>query len=83
MEAEIRLSYRTVKEAEAVAKAVSPDNMKVPSGLTIKTMRSGNGVVTRITCETKLQTFMATIDDLLESVSVAENAFAAAERSQS
>lgn len=83
MDAEIRLSYKNAKEAEAVAKAVAPDNSKVPVGLTVRTFREGKSVVTNITCETKLQTFMATIDDLLESVSVAEDAFVAARKSQS
>lgn len=83
MQAQIRLAYKNAKEAEAVAKAVSPDNIKVPAGLTIKTIRNGHLVETRMTCKTKLQTFMATIDDFLESVSVAENVFAAAKRSQS
>ena len=83
MEAEIRLSYKSAKEAEAVAKAVAPDNRKTPAGLTVQTVRRGNSVVTNITCETQLQTFMATIDDLLESVSIAEDAFAAAKKSQS
>jgi hypothetical protein len=83
LDAEIRLSYKNAKEAEAVAKAVAPDNRKIPVGLTVQTLRKGNIVVTNITCETKLQTFMATIDDLLESVSVAEDAFGAARKSQS
>jgi hypothetical protein len=83
LDAEIRLSYKNAKEAEAVAKAVAPDNRNVPVGLTVKTFRKGNSVVTNIVCETKLQTFIATIDDLLESVSVAENAFAGAKKSQS
>ena len=82
MDAEIRLSYKDSKEAGAVAKAVTPDNLKVPAGLKIETTQKGNTVLTRITCESRLQTFMATIDDLLESVSVAENAFKAA-KSQS
>ncbi|HDQ05779.1 MAG TPA: KEOPS complex subunit, partial [Candidatus Bathyarchaeota archaeon] len=30
MEAEIRLSYGSEREAEAVARAVSPDNVEVP-----------------------------------------------------
>lgn len=82
MEARIQLAYKNAREAEAVAKAVTPDNLKVPAGLKIETVRDGNTVLTRIVCETRLQTFMATIDDLLESVSVAENVFKAA-KSQS
>jgi len=74
LEAKIVLSYKTIREAEAVAKAVSPDNVKVPHGLFIKTTRRANRVFTQIECGTRLQTFMATIDDLLSAVSVAERA---------
>lgn len=72
MEAEITIEYEDVKDAEAVAKAVSPDNLKAPSGLSVKTARKGNKVFTQIKCRTKLPTFIATIDDLLFCVSVAE-----------
>ena len=75
MEAKIKLSYKSVREARAVTEAVTPDNFKVPDGLRIKTTRKGKTVLTHIACETSFQTFMSTIDDLLESVSVAENAF--------
>ena len=80
MEAEIRLSYQNEREAEAVAKAVSPDNMEVPPGLYIKTVRKGPEVLTNVECETRLQTLIATIDDLLACVSVAEKAFAVAKK---
>jgi len=80
LEAEIKLSYQNKREAEAVAKAVSPDNVKVPSGLAIRTTKKGSKVFTKVTCETKLQTFIATIDDLLCCVSIAEKAFSAAKK---
>jgi len=75
LEAEIRLSYQNEREAEAVAKAVSPDNMEVPSGLYIETVRNGSDVLTNVVCQTRLQTLIATIDDLLACVSVAEKTF--------
>jgi len=75
MEAEIVLSYKNEREAEAVAKAVSPDNFKVPRGLFVKTTHSGAKVLTIVKCDLSLQTFIATIDDLLRCVSVAEKAF--------
>lgn len=75
MEAEIRLNYKNELEAEAVSQAVSPDNVEVPSGLSIKTFRNGSEVITRIECEKKMQTLIATLDDLLACVSVAEKAF--------
>jgi len=80
LEAEIRLSYENEREAEAVAKAVSPDNVEVPSGLYIETVRNGSDVLTRIECQTRLQTLIATIDDLLACVSVAEKTFTVAKK---
>ena len=77
MEAEIVLSYKSEREAEAVAKAVSPDNFKVPRGLFIKTAHEGARVFTTVKCDLRLQTFIATIDDLLSCVSVAEKSFIA------
>jgi hypothetical protein len=75
LEAEIRLSYKNEREAEAVEKAVSPDNVEVPPGLHIETARNGSDVLTTIECQTRLQTLIATIDDLLACVSVAEKSF--------
>ena len=72
MEAAITLEYGDAKTAEAISKAVSPDNFKTPAGLSIKTFRKGNSVVTEIRAEAKLATFIATIDDLLFSASTAE-----------
>lgn len=80
LEARILLKYKDPCEAEAVVKAVSPDNFKAPQGLRVRTTRRGNKVLNQIQCETKLQTFMATIDDLLSAVSVAERAILAAKR---
>ncbi len=72
MEAEISLSYETDRKAKAVVDAVSPDNVKVPEGLTIKTVKQGRNVLTHIKSRSSMLTFIATIDDLLAAVSVAE-----------
>ncbi len=72
MEATITLEYGDPKTAEAIANAVSPDNFKTPTGLTIKTERKNNHVLTEVKTEGKLATFIATIDDLLFCVSTAE-----------
>ena len=72
LEATITLEYADEKTAAAIADAVSPDNYKTPTGLTIQTARKANAVVTEIHAETKLATFIATIDDLLSSASTAE-----------
>jgi len=80
LEAEIRLSYKNEREAEAVTKAVSPDNVKVPSGLDVKTVRKGSEVHTIVDCKTRLQTLIATLDDLLACISVAEKTFKVAKQ---
>jgi len=77
LEARIVLSFKTIREADAVAQAVSPDNVTVPEGLFIKTTRRGKKVFTEIDCEKRLQTFTATMDDLLSAVSVAERSISA------
>jgi tRNA threonylcarbamoyladenosine modification (KEOPS) complex Pcc1 subunit len=77
MEAEIIIEYDDFKTADSVAKAVSPDNLKVPQGLYVKTEQCEEKVITKIKCR-KLNTFIATIDDLLSSISIAEKTLKAA-----
>ncbi len=72
LQATITLEYADTKTAEAVSKAVSPDNFKTPAGLQVNTVRDDCKVVTQIQCDGKLTTFTATIDDLLFSASTAE-----------
>ncbi len=72
LQATLILEYKDERTAEAVAKAVSPDNFKAPVGLQVKTMQENNKVVTEIGWEGNLATFTATVDDLLFSVSIAE-----------
>jgi len=80
LEAEILLSYKNEREAEAVARAISPDNVELPSGLYVKTVRNGSEVYTTVECQTRLQTLIATLDDLLACVSVAEKSFTVAKK---
>jgi hypothetical protein len=80
LEAEIALKYDDVRLAEAVAKAVSPDNLKTPRGLSIKTKWQAKRVMTQIKCHGKLATFIATIDDLLFCASTAEKALQTARK---
>jgi hypothetical protein len=78
LEATITLQYKNETEAESVAKAVLPDNSKLPQGLIVETRVAGSRVLTIIQCETELETFIATIDDLFSCVSIAEYVISAA-----
>ena len=79
-EAEISLSYETITEARAVADAVSPDNVKMPEDLSIKTIHLRRNVLTMVECKSSLSTFIATIDDLLEAISIAERSVLSVKR---
>ncbi len=69
------MTYDDEQQAEAVAKAISPDNVDLPPSLSVETTRSDKQVVTHVRYEEKrLGTFISTIDDLLRCVSVAEKA---------
>ncbi len=72
LEAEITLEYDNAEYAEAVAKSVSPDNFKAPSGLSVETVCMRKEVFTSIKCKVGIPTFIATIDDLLFCVSISE-----------
>jgi hypothetical protein len=75
LKAELSFVYRTEKEAEAVVKSVSPDNINVPLGLKVETTRKCCDLWTSVLCEKSLETFIATLDDFLACVSIAEKAF--------
>ena len=80
MQAEIVLHYENSSTARAVAMALSPDNLRTPSDLTVTTIQNQQEVITEIKCKGKLDTFIATIDDLLSSASIAENTLRATMR---
>ncbi len=80
MKAEVILEYDSACWAEAVADAVSGDNVKTPVGLSVRTICAGRKVVTNVECGCRLITFIATIDDLLFSASSAEKVLRATER---
>jgi hypothetical protein len=80
LQAQVVLEYDDEKIADAIAKAVSPDNFKTPKGLSIRTTKDGFKVVTLISYSGKFPTFTATIDDLLFSVSTAERTIDTAKR---
>jgi tRNA threonylcarbamoyladenosine modification (KEOPS) complex Pcc1 subunit len=80
LEAEIVLEFGKANIAEAIARAVSPDNFKTPEGLSIRTTLKNKKVVTVIKCKGKLSTFIATVDDLLFCTATAEKTLQKAQK---
>ena len=75
LEARISLEYDDEKIAEAIVKAVSPDNVEYGEMLSVKTFKKENKVISLVFCKEKIGTFISTIDDLLRCISVAEKTF--------
>ncbi|MBC7218598.1 MAG: hypothetical protein H5T49_00470 [Hadesarchaea archaeon] len=75
MQATITCRYRNSKIARAIAKALGPDNRELPSGLLVSTVVSGNKVISSIKLEGRLETLLATIDDLLFCTLTGESMF--------
>jgi len=72
LEAKITIEYDNSKLARSIADAVSADNSGSLNGLSIKTECKEKIVITRILCNGKFGTFVATVDDLLFSITIAE-----------
>lgn len=73
MRAEVVCTYGDERTSKAVAAAVGPDNLQVPAGLTISTVRKGRRVVSVVELEGRAETLLATLDDLLACTLTAEN----------
>jgi len=68
----IVLDYPNKDVARAVSRAVSPDNFKAPSNMHVRSMWKDGTLIAMIEAETKLPTLIATVDDLLFCVTLAE-----------
>lgn len=73
MRAEVRCAYRSERFARAVAEALRPDNLRVPEGIKLTTRARGNEVRTVIEIEGRIETLLATLDDLLACTGAAES----------
>jgi hypothetical protein len=73
MRAEVVCVYGDERMAKAVAAAVGPDNLQVPEGLVVTTVRRGRRVVSVVELEGRAETLLATLDDLLACTLTAEN----------
>ncbi len=73
MEAKVVCSYRSPRAAKAVTRALEPDNLKLPEGLAVSTKAAGSKAVTEIELDGRMETLLATLDDLLACTITAES----------
>ncbi len=68
----IRIRFCDEEEARMMRQTVEPDNTPLPPGLIIETRQDGALLFFEITCERGPESLLATIDDLLASIQLAE-----------
>ncbi|KXB02576.1 hypothetical protein AKJ43_01430 [candidate division MSBL1 archaeon SCGC-AAA261D19] len=72
MKASISCFYEDESTSQAIASALQPDNLQAPEGVDVKTFRKEGQVVTKVKVDGRIETLLATLDDLLSCTSTAE-----------
>jgi len=72
-EAVVRIRYGDEASAEAVMRAISPDNLKA-EGISIDAVSRDGVLEVRVTCGRGVGSLVATLDDVLSCISAAEKA---------
>jgi len=72
LKARVECSYENPETARAVARALKPDNLQSRM-VKVKTTTSGGTITTTVEMEGKIETLLATLDDLLACTETAES----------
>lgn len=72
MSAKIACIYESEAVSRAIAAALRPDSLQAPKDIKVTTGARGRQVVSTIELDGKVETLIATLDDLLACTSTAE-----------
>ena len=73
MRAKIVCAYGSDPISRSIAAALHPDNLQVPKGVQVTTVARGKQVITKIEVDGRIETLLATLEDLLSCTSTAES----------
>ncbi len=73
-EATVTIQYVDQRTAEAILRAIEPDNLTTPEGVKIEAEASGGVVTINLECRRGIGSLVATLDDLLSCIQAAEAA---------
>jgi hypothetical protein len=74
---EVEIPFSSSAEAEAALKALIPDNINFPKGLSMKMFSRGSGLAIELTGKNiPTATILSTLDEILEHISVAKKVMA-------
>jgi hypothetical protein len=77
VEVHLEIGFSASAEAKAAVKALIPDNVNFPKGLSIKMFSRGSMLVIDLTGKNvSTATMLSTLDELLEHISVAKKVMA-------
>ncbi len=79
--AELRVVFCDDRESEGALRSLLPDNEPLPPGLSVEMVVEGRVLVAEIRCERGVDSLLATLDDLLASLNLAERVFCSRDRS--
>ena len=72
VEAKVSVAFLSAAQARAAVKALIPDNVNMPEGLTIRIFSKGRAVVVKLSARSvPAGTIASTMDEVLEHLSVA------------
>lgn len=80
MSVKIKIECEDEEMAEALAKAVSPDNLEAPAGMEIVSKSDEKMFITQVDFRGRIQTLVATLDDLLSCLQAAEKTLKGAKK---
>ena len=66
----MKIEINSEKEIDTLINALTPDNVRVPKGLNIDMRSENKYLIIDIQCENGSGTFLNTIDELLEHISL-------------
>jgi len=66
----MKIEFDSKKEIETMINALTPDNVRIPEGLKINIRAENKCLIIDIQCKNGSGTFLNTIDELLEHISL-------------
>jgi hypothetical protein len=68
----IEIKFLDKFEMNAIMKALTPDNINFPKGLSMQSFSKGDTLLFKFFCNTEVETLINTVDEVLSHISVAK-----------
>lgn len=69
----MKIEFDSKKEIDTMINALTPDNVRIPEGLKINIRAENKCLIIDIQCKNGSGTFLNTIDELLEHISLSKS----------